>query len=148
MNTNNVPLSYQSTIVSALCMLALSLFLGCQGYTTGLQKSRTATDETAVVATLQTVAKAQLSYAVNSGGDFGTFLQLTEQGFLDSRFASEKPKVRGYVLTMTTGDRKFSCNADPDDGASGKHFYLDSESVLIRVHPSRPATASDPVYQQ
>ncbi len=136
---------WTGVILAVLVWLPLS---GCQSYTTGLQKGRTVADETAVVATLQTVAKAQDSYAVNSEGEYGTFPELTRQGLLDARFASEKPQVRGYMLTMTTGDKEFRCNADPANGESGKHFYIDSDSRVIRVNPSRPATASDPAHER
>jgi hypothetical protein len=134
-------------IIVALFMFSSVVFLGCQSYTTGLQKTRSNVDETAVIATLQTVATAQRAYAISNGGDYGSFEQLTEGGFLDSRFASETPEVRGYILTMATGDKEFRCNADPGNNADGKHFYMDSKSSLVRVNPSQPATASDPVYQ-
>ena len=130
-----------------LTLLISVMLSGCQSYTTGLQKTRSNVDETAVIGTLQTVAAAQRAYAIGNGGDYGSFEQLTEGGFLDSRFASETPEVRGYVLTMTTGDKIFRCNADPSDNADGKHFYMDSNSVILRVNPSKPATSADPVYQ-
>jgi competence protein ComGC len=134
-------------IIVALFMFSSVVFLGCQSYTTGLQKTRTNVDETAVIATLQTVATAQRAYAISNGGDYGSFEQLTEGGFLDSRFASDTPEVRGYILTMATGDKEFRCNADPSNNADGKHFYIDSKSSLIRVNSTQPATASDPVYR-
>ncbi len=140
-------LANRCAIVSALTVFSSALFLGCQSYTTGLQKTRTNVDETAVVGTLQTVAAAQRAYAISNGGDFGSFGQLTDGGFLDSRFASEKPEVRGYILTMATGDKEFRCNADPSNNQDGQHFYIDSNFSLIRVNSSQPASASDPVYQ-
>jgi hypothetical protein len=134
-------------IIVALFMFSSVVFLGCQSYTTGLQKTRTNVDETAVIATLQTVATAQRAYSISNGGDYGSFEQLTAGDFLDSRFASETPEVRGYVLTMATGDKEFRCNADPANNADGKHFYMDSKSSLVRVNPTQPASASDPVYR-
>lgn len=131
----------------ALTLFGSVLIVGCQSYTTGLQKTRTNVDETAVIATLQTVAAAQRAYSISNAGEYGSFEQLTEGGFLDSRFASETPEVRGYVLTMATDDKEFRCNADPSNNADGQHFYIDSKSALIRVNPSQPATASDPVYR-
>jgi len=127
--------------------LVLVLMPGCQSYTTELQKGRTVADETAAVSSLRTVATAQATYAVQTAGNYGSFSQLTRQGLLDARFSSENPRIRGYVLTLTTGDKTFSCNADPADEASGKHFYMDSDSGAIRVHPTRSANASDPVYE-
>ena len=137
----------RAAILFVLTILTFCAFPGCQSYTTGLQKTRSNVDETAVIATLQTVATAQRAYAISNGGDYGSFEQLTEGGFLDSRFAAETPEVRGYTLTMATGDKEFRCNADPSNDADGKHFYMDSKSSLIRVNPSQPATASDSVYQ-
>ncbi len=139
--------SHQSALALVLCILALPLFLNCQSYTTGLQKTRTKADETAIIGTLRTIATAQRAYSVSTGGDYGSFSQLTENGFLDDRFGSEKPVVQDYELTMTAEGKEFRCHADPANQQEGRHFYIDSTSLLIRVNPSAPASASDPVYQ-
>ena len=127
--------------------LVLAVVLGCQSYTTKLEKGATAADETAAISSLRTVAAAQATYAVQTDGNYGSFSQLTKQGLLDARFASENPEIRGYVLTLTTGNKKFSCNADPADEATGRHFYIDSDSAVLHVNPTRSADASDPVYE-
>ena len=120
--------------------------IGCQSYTTGLKKTRAGANVTAVIAALQTTAGAQRSYAMSHDGDYGTFKQLAEDGFLDARFNSDAPEVQGYVLTMDVGEKTFSCNADPDDSIDplGKHFYIDSTTTQVHVNPDRPATADDP----
>ena len=132
------------TIV-CLTLIALTLTTACQSYTTELTKSEGRADETAIVATLRTVSVAQQSYATSNDGNYGSFRQLTEGGFLDSRFNSEAPQSRGYVLTMKVGEKAFSCNADPSGELKGRHFYVDASSPLIRVNASQPATAKDEV---
>ena len=117
--------------------------LGCQSYSTGVQKTETRTDETAVISALRTVALAQQAHAITGGGGYGTFHQLVEGGFLDSRFNSESPQIQGHVFTMKIGDKTFGCNADPTADNKGRHFYVDSSSQLIRVNETQPASASD-----
>lgn len=132
-------------LVTAVGLAGLGMF-GCQSYTTGLQKTRAGANVTAVIGALQTTAGAQRSYAMSHDGDYGTFKQLSEDGFLDARFNSDAPEVQGYVLTMNVGEKTFSCNADP--GASieppAKHFYIDSTNTQVHVNPDQPATADDP----
>lgn len=132
---------------SIMCVIACIASFSCQSYTTGLQQSSNRVDETAVLATLRTIGVAQRSYSVSNGGDYGTFQQLSEGGYLDSRFNSSKPEVKGYALTMNVGEKSFGCNADPAlPGAQpARHFYVDSSSAEIHTNPSQPATATDPV---
>jgi hypothetical protein len=121
---------------------------GCQSYTSELQQTQTRTDETAIIGTLRTIAAAQRAYALSNGGTYGSFMQLAEGGFLDARFASENPEVQGYVLTMQASDTKFTCNADPvAEKPDGRHFYIDSDSTIIRVNPTTAARSSDPTFQ-
>lgn len=139
---------YQSLWIAV--MLAIFFVMaGCQSYTTGLQESSARAEETAAVTTLRTISAAQRAYSISNEGQYATFPQLAEGGFLDARFGAEAPESQGYVLTMNVGDKEFSCNADPVTGAEhgGRHFYLDSSSVLIRVNPGQPAKASDPAFQ-
>jgi Tfp pilus assembly protein PilE len=140
----------------ALTVLICIASLSCQPYSTGLQQSVARADETAAKAALHTISVAQQTYSVSNGGDFGTFQQLCEAGYLDSRFNSSKPAIRDYVLTMEIAPKSeaqpagfYSCNADPvpTEAKAGTHFYIDSTSSDLHVNPSESATAKDPIAQ-
>jgi Tfp pilus assembly protein PilE len=136
----------------AVLLLGSTVVLACQSYTSGLQKSTTMVDETAVISAIHTVATAQRMYSISNSGSFATFQQLVKGGALDARFDSETPKIRGYVMAMTvtpkaagTEEDSFTINADPEASGpqAGRHFFTDS-SGMIHVNPSQPATVSDP----
>ena len=140
----------------ALTVLICIASLSCQTYTTGLQQSVARADETAATAALHAIATAQRTYSVSNGGDFGTFQQLCEGRYLDSRFNADKPAIKDYVLTMTVAPKAegqtegfYGCNADPvGTGAqAGRHFYIDSTSSELHVNPDASATAKDPIAQ-
>lgn len=142
--------------VLMLILLGCIASFSCQTYTTGLQQSVARADETGATSALRLVAIAQTTYAASNGGDYGTFPRLSEAGYLDSRFNSEKPTIKDYVLSMTVTPKAagqaegfYSCNADPvPSGAqAGRHFYLDSTSRELHVNPSEAATAKDPTAQ-
>jgi len=140
------------TLTLLICIASFS----CQSYTSGLQKSLARADETAATGSLRTIAVAQKTYTVTSGGDYATFQQLSEGGYLDSRFNSDKPAIKDYVLSMTVTPKAagqaegfYSCNADPTGAGeqAGRHFYIDSTSSGLHVNPTAPATANDPILQ-
>ena len=142
-------------ILALIALLGIAS-LSCQSYSTGLQKSIARADETAATGALHTVAVAQQTYSATNGGDFGTFQQLSEGGYLDPRFNSSQPVIKDYVLTMEVTPKSavraeafYSCNADPEPtGAkSGTHFYIDSTSSALHVNPTASATARDPIAQ-
>ena len=131
-----------------VCMLVMvTIVSACQSYTTGIKKTETKADETSVTSAMRTVALAQQAHAVTNEGRYATFPQLVEGGYLDSRFDADAPEIRGFVLTLKVGDKTFSCNADPIAEETGRHFYVDSTSQLIRVNATQPATAKDAVLQ-
>ena len=68
--------------------------LACTSYTSGLQQSTTRVDETAAIAALHSITAAQRTYTISNGGNYGTFTQLSEAGYLDPRFNAERPNVR------------------------------------------------------
>lgn len=141
-------LSPKSTFcLTFIVVILASASVGCKSYTTNVQKTQARADEASVVSSLRTVNLAQQAHALTNGGDYAGFIQLAENGYLDSRFASDAPELHGYVMTMTLGDKTFSCNADPtlSGDLKGKHFYLDSTSSLIRVNANQPASAKDEV---
>ncbi|MEK6279544.1 MAG: hypothetical protein AABN95_04250 [Acidobacteriota bacterium] len=136
------------TACLAVIIILLTLSsLACKSHTTTLQKTQARGDEASVIAALRTIVVAQQGHGVTNEGNYGTFPQLAAGGYLDERFASDAPEVRGYVLTMSLGDKTFSCNADPtlSGDLKGRHFYVDSTSPLIRVNAKEPATSGDEV---
>ncbi len=136
----------------AVLFLSCCAIISCQSYSGGLQQSVTRADETSAIAALHTISVSQRTYSISHEGNFGTFAQLVQGGYLDSRFDSEKPNVRGYVLTMNVpGAGAYSVSADPEGAgpqAVGRHFYLDSATNQIHANPTQAATAGDPTLDQ
>jgi hypothetical protein len=136
--------------VLILTILICFASLSCQSYSTGLQQSVAHADETAATGALRTIATAQQTYALSNGENYGTFQQLCEGGYLDSRFNSDEPRIKDYVLRMEVGRESegpfFRARAEPtDNGAkAGRHFYVD-QSTVLRVNATQPASASDPI---
>ena len=130
--------------------------LACQTYTDTLVESPRRVDERVAISTLRSIGQAQTAYSLTNSGDYGTFEQLVAGGHLDARFNSSKPKLAGYFLTMTVNNRSsggtqssYHCNADPDPvmNATGRHFYLGSDSPELRANSTKPATATDEAFQ-
>jgi len=139
-------------VMNTCFLLFICFFLACQSYTKTLEQSVERADETAAIGALRTLSAAQRTYSVSNENSFGTFEKLVNGGFLDSRFSSDHPKFRGYVLTMTVAGGKeagsYNVNADPEPPLKGRHFYIDSTSELIHTNPDRPAGAADPSLDQ
>src|SRR5437762_895894 len=137
-------------MVRCLALFASVLVIaGCQNYTTGLQRTVDRADETVAIAALHSIAQAQRTYSLSHEGQYATLPQLSEAGYLDSRFATEKP-LKDYVLTMSVNsgaDASFSCLADPIPPRQGRHFYIDSATGEIHANPTQPASAADPATQ-
>ncbi len=108
-----------------------------------LQKALDAADETSTIQSLRTILSAE-AQAKAIRGSYTDFPGLAEGGFLDVRFASVNPILRGYRFTMSTSAEEFSVNADPVGQAVGRHFYVDSNEAVIHVNPSAGASKSDP----
>jgi hypothetical protein len=77
-------------------------------------------------------------------GSYADFPGLADGGFLDARFSSPTPTLRGYRFSMSASAGEFSVNADPIEPASGRHFYIDSNDEAIHVNPTAGASRSDP----
>lgn len=117
------------------------------------QSSVRKANEASAVATLNAVRIAQAKYVVDHKGQYGTFIQLFEEGYLDKRFNYDTPHNRGYVFVMTLIPKSegkaasFSVNANPEQaggiGATGKNFYyIDPESGIC-FSELHPATVQD-----
>ena len=128
-----------------ICLASLS----CQSYSTGLQQGVTRADETAALGALRTIATVQQTYSVSNGGNYATFQQLVAGDYLDSRFNSDKPALRDYVLAMTVGSDSggpyYRCNADPVPPKTGRHYYIDSSANALHFNETQSASANDPL---
>ena len=135
----------------AVSLLVCGAALSCQPYSKGLEQSVTRADEVGAISALHTIVLAQRTYSISNSGSYGSFPQLVKAGALDSRFDSDTPKLKGYVLVMTVanganpGEDSYTVSADPETpgSAPGRHFFVDS-SAMIHVNPTQAATATDP----
>lgn len=142
---------FRLVLPTAVVLICLTL-VSCQNVSTPLEKTVARADEAVATGALHTIATAQQTYSISNNGSFATFQQLAGAGYLDSRFNSEKPALKDYVLTMEVGSAGdgpyFRCHADPaGDGPQGRHFYIDSTSNFIRVNATQAASAGDPITQ-
>lgn len=143
-------------LVALSALLAIFFSAGaCQTYTSSLQHSVERANETAALALIRNIGIAERTYNLSNVGEYATLQQLVDGGFLDPRYAAEKP-LKDYVVTLTVTPKNaneptgsFSCNADPDKTGDriGRHFYIDSSSDGIHVNDTQPASAADKVME-
>ena len=110
-------------------------------------------NEAAAVTTLNAIKVAQAKYVVDHRGQYGTFRELFEEGYLDKRFNYDQPHIRGYVFTITLTPKtekqsaSFGANADPEQPegitATGRNFYYTDPENGICFSKTGPATAAD-----
>jgi prepilin-type N-terminal cleavage/methylation domain-containing protein len=110
-------------------------------------------NEAAAVSTLSAVRVAQAKYVIDHKGNYGTFRELFDEGYLDKRFNYDQPHERGYVFVITLvlkAEGKaatFSVNANPEQstgiGATGRNFYYVDPESGICFSSTGPATAAD-----
>lgn len=110
-------------------------------------------NEASAVGTLNVIRFAQARYVVHHKGEYGTFRQLFEEGYLEKRFNNDTPHNRGYVFVMNLIPRSekkapsFSVNANPEQlegiGATGGFFYYIDPDSGICYSTLGPATAAD-----
>ncbi|MGH9904864.1 MAG: hypothetical protein ACRD8U_04665 [Pyrinomonadaceae bacterium] len=142
---------------STILLIALVCFaaFACQKQAERLEQTVARADDMVIISTLRNLSSAQNAYNLSTGS-YGTFTELVESGYLDARFNSDKPVVREYVLMMTvtqktsdTPNGAYSCNANPQraGAGSGRYFYIDSNSSIIRVNATQPASATDEILQ-
>ena len=140
--------------MTLLLLLVCGSALTCQTYTSTLEKSESRANETAAIAALHSISLAEQAYLAGNGS-YGTFEQLVQAGSLDSRFQATRPKLSGYVLSLTvipkseSSQGSYTINADPEGPtvAGARHLYFDSVSGLIHVNAGQPAGASDQTLQ-
>ena len=152
LTTNSHPRSVGFTLIELLIVIAIIgalVAIVVPAYQSSVRKA----NEASAVATLNAVRIAQAKYVVDHKGQYGSFKQLFEEGYLDKRFNYDTPHNRGYVFVMTLVPKSenkagsFGVNANPEQaegiGATGRNFYyIDPESGICFSEVG-PATAQD-----
>jgi len=140
-----------TTLIALLIVVAIVgglVFIVVPAYKISIR----AANEASAVATLNAIRVAQAKYVVDHKGEYGTFRQLFEEGYLD-KFNSDTPHNRGYVFVMNLLPRSekkapsFSVNANPEQsegiGATGGFFYYTDPVSGICFSKFGQATAAD-----
>jgi prepilin-type N-terminal cleavage/methylation domain-containing protein len=136
-------------LLLVIAIIGILVGIGVPAYKSSIRKA----NEGAAVATLNSIRVAQAKYVIDHKGQYATFRQLFEEGYLDKRFNFDKPHDRGYVFVITLvpkSDEKaatFGVNANPEQsegiGATGRNFYYVDPESGICFSKVGPATAAD-----
>jgi len=151
-NANSILRPQGFTLIELLIVIAIiGILVGAivPLYQSSVRKA----NEAAAVATLHAIRVAEAKYVIDHKGQYGTFQQLFEQGYLDKRMNHDQPHDRGYVFVITLIAKSentvatFSVSANPEQsqglGATGRNFYyMDPESGICFSNTG-PATAAD-----
>ena len=148
------------TRAKGFTLIELLIVIAIIGILAGLviptyQSSVRKANEAAAVVTLNTIKIAEAKYVIDHKGQYGTMSQLFGEGYLDKRFNSDRPQVRGYFFMITLIDRPekaaatFKLNANPESAegisATGKNFYYSEPDAAIFVSKEGPASAEDEI---
>jgi type IV pilus assembly protein PilA len=96
-----------------------------------LLKSRQAANESAAVSNLRLMNTAEVTYASNTNGQYGTVSDLVAAGLLDNRFAVI---VSGYSFSVTTSANALDYTSYATARAvnDGKFDYYSKPDYVIR----------------
>jgi len=144
--------SHGFTLIELLIVIAIIAILAAiiiPNYKGSIRKA----NEAAAVAAINTIKTAEAKYTIDHKGQYGTFSQLFAAGYLDKRFNTERPRVRGYLFILTLIDKpekaavSFQLNANPEIsegvGATGKVFYYSEPDAGIYASDEGPASPDD-----
>jgi len=136
-------------LLIAIAIIGILAGIAVPTYKSSVRKA----NETSAVAALNSIRVAQAKYVGDHKGQYGTFRQMFEEGYLDKRFNYDTPHNRGYVFVITLVPRSeekaatFSVNANPEQseglGATGRNFYYIDPDSGICFSNVGPATAAD-----
>lgn len=112
-----------------------------------LLESKRAAQHTATIAMLRNLGSAQVAFSSKVGNDnrYGTFKEMVEQGFLDSRFAAPEPVIDGFAYSMSGGSETFKAVAR-GQGADAGTLYAINENLVVCTDEActKPLGADEP----
>ena len=142
------------TLIELLIVIAIIGILAgvlIPTYKTSVRKA----NEASAVTAINTIKVAEARYVIDHQDHYGTFSQLFSEGYLDKRFNTEKPNVRGYIFVLTLVNKNeraaisYHLNANPESaegiGATGKIFYYSEPDAAIFINRDGVADADDEI---
>jgi prepilin-type N-terminal cleavage/methylation domain-containing protein len=96
-----------------------------------LIRSRDAAQEASAIASLRTLATAQITFSATTGnGQFGSLAQLNAAGLIDEALAAGAKD--GYNFAMANDATTFAINATPTspNAAQMRWFFVDQSCVI------------------
>ena len=104
-NENNKPHCKGFTLIELIIVIAImGILVGIlvPAFKSSVRKA----NEAAAVGTLSAIRVAEAKYVVDHKGQYGSFQQLFEQGYLDKRMNYGQPHDHGYVFVL---HNRFHC---------------------------------------
>jgi prepilin-type N-terminal cleavage/methylation domain-containing protein len=150
--------SFQKRNDQGFSLMELMIAVAIIGVLTGFiipayYKNVAKANEANAITTLNAIRTEQIKYAMDHNGEFGSFQQLYKEGYLDRRFDSDRPTMRGYIFTIQlipkTRDKSanYTINADPEQPegitATGTRFFYMDANTRTTANTEEPATAND-----
>ena len=136
-------------LLIVIAIIGILVGIGVPLYKSSIRKA----NEAAAVGALNSIRVAQAKYVIDHKGQYGSFRELVEEGYLDKRFNYDQPHERGYVFVLTLIPKSenqtasFAVNANPEQsqgmGATGRNFYYMDPDSGICFSKTGPATAAD-----
>lgn len=110
-------------------------------------------NENAAVRTLMAIRDAQIAYANQHKGEFGTFGDLQKEKVLnDDKYNTDTPQINGYNFVLKVVRKSpqsppsFTINANPVKvgETGGRYFFIDDKSNNVRANSEKEAGPEDP----
>jgi prepilin-type N-terminal cleavage/methylation domain-containing protein len=109
-------------------------------------------NENAAIRTLMAIRDAQIAYATQHKGEYGTFADLKKDNALDDRYSEDTPVISGYTFVLKVVRKSpqapatFTINANPQKaGETGKRFFfIDDKTNSVRANEEKEAGPQDP----
>jgi prepilin-type N-terminal cleavage/methylation domain-containing protein len=109
----------------------------------GLRRARNNANAGSAIQSLRTLTTAEHLYE-GRFHQYATLAQLVPEGTIDTHLGAGLKSGYSFTLTLSSGNKAFSCNATPlDDPTNLPHYFVDHTAV-IRYNEGAPANASSP----
>jgi type IV pilus assembly protein PilA len=109
----------------------------------GLRRARHNANSASAIQTLRTITTAQYLYE-RKFRVYGTLIDLTPEGMLDSSITSGQKSGYSFTLNVTNAGKSFDCSGTPLESPTVLTHFFVNETGVIRFNAGAAATAGSP----